>query len=97
MGTGPGFFAVYARVPLVHATSEGALYTIFHDGLSDVALINQSAFPNSSAPDGWLYLGKYYFNAASLEYVLLGNRTQDVAAPGLELAADAVRRFVEAV
>jgi hypothetical protein len=86
-----GFFAAYARIPLAHATSEGALYTIVHDGLSEVVVINQSAFPNSSAPDGWIYLGKYYFNANSLEYIQLGNKTQDVSTTGLELAADAVR------
>ena len=91
LSAGPGIFSVYARIPVVHATSEGALYSIVHDGRSETVVLNQAAFPNSSVPDGWVYLGKYYFNAASLEYVQLGNKTQDVSASGLELAADAIR------
>jgi hypothetical protein len=93
LGTGAGIFAVYVRIPVIHATSQGTLYTVFHDGRSDVVVVNQGVFPNPSVPDGWVYLGKYYFNGASGEYVLLGNKTQDVSADAsaLEVAADAVR------
>lgn len=93
LGSGAGIFAVYVRIPAVHATSEGALYNILHDGRTDVVVLNQGVFPNSSVPDGWVYLGKYYFNGLGSEYIQLGNKTQDVTtdAPGLEVAADAVR------
>lgn len=91
--TGAGIFAVYVRVPGLHATSQGALYTIQHDGRTDMVVLNQAVFPNSSITDGWVYLGKYYFNGLDLEYVQLGNRTQDTSAEAsrLELGADAVR------
>ena len=91
--TGAGLFSVYVRIPVVHATSEGAIYTIFHNGQAESRVLNQSVFPNPTNPDGWVYLGRYYFDGASPEYVQLGNKTQDVssAASGLELAADAVR------
>ncbi len=93
LGTGAGIFAVYVRIPAVHATSEGALYNIVHDGITDVVVLNQAVFPNSSVPDGWVYLGKYYFNGLGTEYVQLGNKTQDVtaSASSLEVGADAVR------
>jgi murein DD-endopeptidase MepM/ murein hydrolase activator NlpD len=88
-----GIYAVYIRIPNVHATSQGALYNIVHDGRTDVVVVVQDVFPNPSVGDGWVYVGKYYFNGADVEYVLLGNRTQDVSTDvsGLELAADAVR------
>ena len=90
---GAGQFGVYVRIPVVHATSEGAQYTVFHNGRGDIRVLNQSVFPNPTVADGWVYLGSYYFDGASPEYVQLGNKTQDVtgAVSGLELAADAVR------
>ena len=92
-GLSAGIYAVSARIPVIHATSQGAIYTIQHDGRSDVRLINQAVFPNPVTPNGWVFIGNYYFNANSLEYVRLGNNTQDEASAlaGLELAADAVR------
>ena len=90
---GGGIFSVYVRIPAVHATSEGAIYTITHNGRSDTVVLNQAVFPNSAVSDGWVYIGKYYFDGSSLEYVILGNKTQDIgsSASELELAADAVR------
>ena len=92
-GAGAGQFGVYVRIPVVHATSEGALYTILHNGRSETRVLNQAVFPNPTVPDGWVYLGRFYFDGASPEYVQLGNKTQDMttAASALELAADAVR------
>ena len=97
-GNTPGMYAVYVRIPWVRSTSEGAVYTIFHNNREEKALINQSVFPNASISDGWVYVGKYYFDAASLEYVLLTNRTQDENGThsSRELGADAVR-FVSLV
>lgn len=94
----PGVYAILIRVPAVHATSEGAIYYIVHNGITNQVTLNQAVYPNASIPDGWVYIGKYYFNGAGSEYVQLGNRTQDEpgVASGLELAADAVR-FVQVV
>jgi hypothetical protein len=93
LGSGAGMYALYVRIPAVHATSQGALYYILHDGKTDMVVVNQAVFPNFNVPTGWVYLGKYYFNGADVEIIQLGNRTQDMAgdAAGLELAADAVR------
>ena len=88
-----GVYAISVRIPAVHATSEGALYVIVHNGITSQVVVNQAVYPNVSVADGWVYLGKYYFDGVSLEYVQLGNRTQDnpSQASGLELGADAVR------
>lgn len=88
-----GVYAVSVRIPSIHATSEGALYSIVHHGITTQVVVNQTVYPNVSVADGWVYLGRYYFDGESLEYVQLGNRTQDIpsAASGLELGADAVR------
>lgn len=92
LGVDADFYSIYVRIPAVFANSEGALYNIVHNGHTDIAVVNQAVFPNPSVPDGWVFIGKYYFDAASPEYVLLGNRTQDVSGTsGLQLAADAVR------
>jgi murein DD-endopeptidase MepM/ murein hydrolase activator NlpD len=91
-----GLYAVLIRIPAVHATSEGALYDIVHNGVTNRVVINQAVYPNVSVADGWVYIGKYYFDGVSLEYIQLGNRTQDPSGAGLELAADAVR-FVPVV
>ncbi len=90
---GAGLYAVSVRIPSVHATSEGALYVIVHNGITAQVVVNQAVYPNVSVADGWVYLGKYYFDGESLEYVQLGNHTQDLpsAAADTELGADAVR------
>ncbi len=93
-GQPAGSYAVYVRIPAIHANSEGALYTIVHDGRSDIATVNQEVFPNPyHVTDGWLYIGKYDFSAGGNEYVSLPNRTQDTASTyqTRELGADAVR------
>jgi murein DD-endopeptidase MepM/ murein hydrolase activator NlpD len=90
---GSGLFAVYVRVPDVYATSEGAVYTVVHNGKSDKVVINQAVFPNGANPTGWIYVGKYDFLADGSEYVYLSDRTQDnpTDAPNLHLGVDAVR------
>ena len=90
-GSGAGIYSVYVRIPAVHASSEGALYNIVHDGKNGMVVVNQAVFPNSAVTNGWVFIGKYYFNGSSLEYIILGNKTQDSSTAGLELAADAVR------
>lgn len=92
-GVEAGRYAVYVRIPGIHATSEGAIYNIFHNEQSDRIVVNQAVFPNTSNATGWIFIGNYYFDASSLEYVQLGNITQDTSSDinGLELAADAVR------
>ncbi|HET6845696.1 MAG TPA: peptidoglycan DD-metalloendopeptidase family protein, partial [Anaerolineales bacterium] len=79
-GNAAGLYAVYVRVPAVHATSEGAVFAISHGGGLSRVVINQSVFPNGFySTDGWVYVGKYAFDGFSQEYVELGNGTQDAS------------------
>ena len=90
----PGMYAVYIRIPAVHATSEGAIYKVQHAGRNDGVVINQAVFPNNFyVTDGWVYIGKYNFDGAGTEYVQLTNQTQDESAvvSTLQVGADAVR------
>ena len=94
LGSAPGQYAVYVRIPAVHATSEGALYNILHAGRSDSVVMNQLVFPNGFyASDGWIYIGKYSFTGDGTESIKLGNQTQDQSSQlaDAELGADAVR------
>ena len=89
-----GLYAVYIRVPTINATSEGAIYTIQHSGISNKVILNQVVFPNQFyVKDGWVYAGKYEFNGAGNEYVQLTNRTQDEPdqLASLQVGADAIR------
>lgn len=52
LGVAAGIYQIYARIPAIHATSEGAIYYILHDGRTDSVVLNQAVFPNSSVPDG---------------------------------------------
>jgi hypothetical protein len=93
-GQPAGLYAVYVRIPAIHASSEGALYTVTHTGRSDTVTVNQQVFPNPyHVTDGWLKIGNYDFTAAGNEYVSLSNLTQDTSATyqGRELGVDAVR------
>jgi murein DD-endopeptidase MepM/ murein hydrolase activator NlpD len=93
-GSAPGQYAVYIRIPAVHATTAGAIYSIRHAGLSDEIVIDQNVFPNGFyVQDGWVFAGKYNFDGVSREYVQLTDQTQDeVGTVGtLQVGADAVR------
>jgi murein DD-endopeptidase MepM/ murein hydrolase activator NlpD len=93
-GSTAGTYAVYVRIPSVRATTEGAIYTIRHAGVSDQVVVNQAVFPNMYyVTDGWLYIGKYNFTGAGEEYIELANRTQDetAAVSNLFVGVDAVR------
>jgi hypothetical protein len=90
----PGLYGIYIRIPAIKATSQGARYTIQHNGIADFAYINQEAYPNRFfAVDGWVYLGKYNFSSAGNEYIRLTNQTLDelTGIENLDLGADAVR------
>jgi murein DD-endopeptidase MepM/ murein hydrolase activator NlpD len=89
-----GLYAVFVRIPAIHASSEGALYKVIHTGRSDIVVVNQQVFPNPyNVTDGWLKIGNYNFTAAGGEYVSLTNLTQDTSATyqTRELGVDAVR------
>jgi hypothetical protein len=90
---GAGTYAVYIRIPSVRATSEGAVYSITHAGRTDKVVINQAAFPGGDVSDGWVFAGKYDFDASGAEIITLTDRTQDEPAQVtvLELGVDAVR------
>ncbi len=94
LGSTPGQYAVYVRIPAVHATSEGALYNILHAGRTDGVVLNQLVFPNGFyASDGWIYIGKYSFSGDGTESIKLGNQTHDQSGQlaSAEVGADAVR------
>jgi hypothetical protein len=99
-GQPQGSYAVYVHIPALHATSESAIYTVFHAGEHDTAIVNQAAFQGvRPGMDGWIYIGKYEFSGSGDEHVALSNLTQDSLANyrSLELGADAVRYiFLEA-
>ncbi len=93
-GSENGMYAVYIRIPAVHATSEAAVYTIQHAGRADPVVINQAVYPNRFyVTDGWVYVGKYNFLGAGNEYVYLSNKTQDESGSlsTLEVGVDAVK------
>lgn len=97
-GTEPGKYAVFIHIPSSHATSEGAVYSVFHAGEEARLVIDQIVFPNRYyAADGWVYAGSYEFTGEGEEYVELTNRTMDEpeVIVDLEVGADAVR-FVPA-
>jgi peptidase M23-like protein len=93
-GSAPGIYAVYVRIPAVHATTTGAIYSVQHGGQTSKVVLDQEVFPNTFyVKDGWVYLGRYNFDGVSNEYVQLTNQTQDESAvvSTLEVGADAVR------
>jgi murein DD-endopeptidase MepM/ murein hydrolase activator NlpD len=93
-GANDGLYAVYVRIPSIRATTEGAIYTLRHSGESDTVVVNQAVFPNIYyVTDGWVYIGKYTFQADGSEYIELTNRTQDETATvsNLFVGVDAVR------
>jgi len=93
-GSSAGVYSLYVRIPAVRATTEGAIYTIRHNGKADQVVVNQDVFPNAFyVTDGWVYIGRYNFSGAGGEHVELTNRTQDeaVAIADLFVGADAVR------
>jgi hypothetical protein len=92
-----GAYLVYIHIPSIHATSESALYTVYHNGRLDNVTVNQSVFPNPfHVTDGWLYIGKYDFSSSGEEYISLSNLTQDTLSSfqARQVAVDAVR-FLE--
>lgn len=87
-----------------NATVDAARYTISHTvsaaqpdvKQSDVAIVNQWAYPNNAHTATWVYAGTYYFdtNAHGTDFVRLESDTLNSRAG--TLAADAVR-FVPVV
>ncbi|MEW6086203.1 MAG: peptidoglycan DD-metalloendopeptidase family protein [Chloroflexota bacterium] len=93
-GSASGVYSLYVRIPAVRATTEGAIYSINHEGRTDRVVVNQDVFPNAFyVTDGWVYIGRYNFTGEGGEYVELTNRTQDESASIADLfvGADAVR------
>jgi hypothetical protein len=86
-----GEFNVYAYVPASHATADGAIYTIHHQGQNHQAVVAQAEFLKGATTDirHWAYLGKYTFDLNGTESIQLTNVTDDEI-NGLDLAADAV-------
>jgi murein DD-endopeptidase MepM/ murein hydrolase activator NlpD len=105
-----GYHHVFVHVPnddvalsVRNATVDAARYTVGHTvspsqpqgKQSDVAVVNQWAYPNRYHTSRWVYVGTYYFdsNAFGTDYVRLESQVLDSAGT---LAADAVR-FAPAV
>jgi murein DD-endopeptidase MepM/ murein hydrolase activator NlpD len=99
-----GRYHVFVHVPnddvalsARNATVDAAQYTIHHATASgsqnkqtDIAIVNQWAYPNSYHASRWVYVGTYTFdsNESGTDYVRLDSQTVDAAGT---LAADAVR------
>lgn len=83
------------------ATVDAARYTVRHitafgsqDKQTDIAILNQWAYPNSYHASGWVYVGTYIFDSdeSGTDYVQLESQTVDAVGT---LAADAVRFLPE--
>jgi murein DD-endopeptidase MepM/ murein hydrolase activator NlpD len=93
-GQPAGLYSVYVRIPSLHASSEGAIYEITHQNITNTVTVNQNVFPNPyQTADGWVFIGKYNFDAVGGEFVELPNLTDDTSAAytSLEVGVDAVR------
>lgn len=93
-----GDYDVYVNIP-DGATSNHALYEIYHDKTTDEAIVVQAAYPDNDEHEAWAYLGRYYFRMnghdlypGSKEYIQITNQTEEDSF-GTTIVADAVRLY----
>jgi hypothetical protein len=79
-----GTYAVFVYIPSSHATTQKAVYTIFHNGEQDQVSVNQNANRNS-----WYKLGDFSFAGTGDEYIELIDETGE-ANTQFEIAFDAI-------
>jgi murein DD-endopeptidase MepM/ murein hydrolase activator NlpD len=83
-----GYYKISAFIPRNHATTQKAVYEIYHNGKQDfTGEINQSTV--TKGKDDWAeFDGLYDFSAGTDGYVKLSSNTGET---GKEVAADAIR------
>ncbi|MFC1787587.1 hypothetical protein ACFLY8_06145 [Halobacteriota archaeon] len=72
---GAGNYAVYVYIPSNYASTTNAVYTIFHNGVTDTKYVNQAIYYSQ-----WVSLGTFYFSATGNEYVKLVDATGEDSA-----------------
>ena len=82
--TEPGLYELFVYIPMTHATTQKATYSIYHDGKIDRVKVDQSAHPNT-----WHKLGEYLIAGSGDEYIELVDATGE-AETQFEIAFDAV-------
>jgi hypothetical protein len=82
-----GNYQVYAFIPSRYAGSRSVRYRIFHNGVRNDKIVNQSRYSNQ-----WVSLGTYYFDAANdgSEFVIVYDNTGE-AYLSKYIAFDAVK------
>ncbi len=84
-GVGAETYTVYVYIPSNYANTTNAVYTIYHDGVTDTQYVNQAIYSNV-----WVTLGDFYFSASGNEYVKLVDATGESYA-GSWIGFDAVK------
>ena len=67
---GSGTYTVYVYIPSNYADTTSAVYTIYHNGITDTRYVNQVIYSNV-----WVTLGDFYFSASGNDYVKLVDAT----------------------
>ncbi len=80
-----GLYRVEAHTPAPYNQSRMAPYTVRHDGMEDVVVLDQSA------ADGWQTLGEWRFAAGGDQFVHLEDGTGEPYADRVQIVFDAVR------
>lgn len=81
-----GTYDVWVYVPALNGLSAGAVVTVTHDGVTDLAPVDQS-----TVSDGWAYVGAFHFATAGTQSVVLGDAYDDATNAGATVAIDALR------
>ena len=80
----PGEYQVVVYIPLEHATTRQAQYTLYHVGKTSLIVIDQESNRNA-----WVVLGDFDFDATGDEFLELTDETGE-ADSAFEIAVDAV-------
>lgn len=82
--TEPGLYDLFVYIPMQHATTQQATYSVYHNGDMDRVKVNQNAHHNA-----WFKLGNFHFAGSGDEYIELVDETGE-ADTQFEIAFDAV-------
>ncbi len=72
---GAGTYTVYVYIPGNYADTTNAVYTIYHNGITDTRYVNQASYFNV-----WVTLGDFYFSASGNDYIKLVDATGESSA-----------------
>lgn len=82
--TESGLYEFFVYIPMTHATTRAATYSIYHNGVTDSIKVDQSAHHNT-----WYKLGSFLIAGSGDEYIELVDETGE-ADTQYEIAFDAV-------